>query len=64
MHHACEDLGSTLSTSKQAAQRMRRQVQVKASIVFNHLAEVHKHEETIKNIDEEEEEEGRRKQNL
>lgn len=43
---------------------MRRQVQVKASIVFNHLAEVHKHEETIKNIDEEEEEEGRRKQNL
>ena len=43
---------------------MRRQVQVKASIVFNHLAEVRKNEETRKNIDEEEEEEGRRKQNL
>lgn len=33
-------------------------------IVFNHLAKVHKNEETRKNIDEEEEEEGRREQNL
>lgn len=43
---------------------MKRQVQVEAYIVFNHLAEVHKNEETRKNIDEEEEEEGKRKQNL
>lgn len=60
----CEDLDSSLSTPKQTTQRMKRQVQVEAYIVFNHLAEVHKNEETRKNIDEEEEEEGKRKQNL
>lgn len=66
LHHVCEDLDSTLSTPKQTTQRMKRQVQVKTYIyiVFNHLAEVHKNEETRKNIDEEEEEEGRREQNL